>query len=83
MMVLSRATTKVESVKPMVIVAAGASHVREVTPPGQLEGVLRAYDEAVTSAFILSIACSGIATCLSLLFEWKSVKGKKLELGGA
>ena len=70
-------------VNASVIVAAGASHVREVTPPAQLEGVLRAYDDAVTSAFILSIACSGIAACLSLLFEWKTVKGKKLELGGA
>ena len=70
-------------VNSAMIVAAGATHIREVTPPSQLAGVLLSYDKAVTTAFILAIACAGIATCLSTLFEWKSVKGKKLEIGGA
>lgn len=70
-------------VDPATIVMAGATHIREVTPPSQLEGVLYAYNIAVTSAYILSIACASIAFLLSLGFEWKSVKGKKLEMGGA
>lgn len=69
-------------IDPSVIVAAGAAHVKEVTPSDQLAGVLESYNLAVTTAFILSIACSGIAFVLSLGFEWKSVKGKKLEMGG-
>jgi len=70
-------------INPKVIIAAGATHIREVTPPDQLAGVLTAYNIAVTRVFILSIACSGVAFLISLLFEWKSVKGKKLEMGGA
>ncbi len=70
-------------INPAKIIAAGATHIRDVTPPDQLAGVLTAYDIAVTRSFILSIACAGFAFLCSLLFEWKSVKGKKLEMGGA
>ena len=69
-------------VDPWTIVNAGATHIREVTPPSQLQGVLFAYNIAVTHTYILSIAAAGIAFFISLGFEWKSVKGKKLELGG-
>jgi hypothetical protein len=70
-------------VNPAKIIAAGATHIREVTPKSQLAGVLTAYNIAVTRSFILPIACAGLAFLCSLLFEWKSVKGKKLEIGGA
>lgn len=69
-------------VNPNTIIAAGATHIREVTPASQLAGVLEAYDIAVTNAFILSIACAVFAFVFSLGFEWKSVKGKKLDMGG-
>jgi hypothetical protein len=69
-------------VNPQILMMAGATHVREVTPPGQLEGVLFAYNKAVTSSYILAIACGGLAFCSSWMFEWKSVKGKKLDIGG-
>ncbi|KIW67751.1 hypothetical protein PV04_06981 [Phialophora macrospora] len=72
-----------QGVNPWTIVMAGATHIREVTPPAQLQGVLYAYNIAVTHSYILSIACSSIAFLFSLGFEWKSVKGKKLEMGGA
>ncbi|KIX04776.1 uncharacterized protein Z518_05646 [Rhinocladiella mackenziei CBS 650.93] len=70
-------------VNPAVIILAGATHIREVTPPSQLAGVLYAYNIAVTNSYILAIACASIAFLLSLGFEWKSVKGKKIEMGGA
>lgn len=77
---IPKLTTGVNAKK---IIAAGATHIREVTPPSQLAGVLQAYDLAVTRAFILSISCAAVAFGCSLLFEWKSVKGKKLAIGGA
>ncbi|KAJ9497859.1 hypothetical protein H2202_006462 [Exophiala xenobiotica] len=70
-------------VDPYAIIAAGATHIREVTPPSQLAGVLHAYNIAVTNSYILAIACACIAFLFSFGFEWKSVKGKKLEIGGA
>lgn len=71
-----------EGVDPRVVMAAGATHVRDVVEEGQLGGVLFAYNAAVTSAYILAIACGGLAFGASWLFEWKSVKGRKLEIGG-
>ena len=69
-------------VNPQVVIAAGASHIREVVSKAQLPGVLLAYDVAITRAYILSIATAGLAFLFSFIFEWKSVKGKKLEMGG-
>ena len=65
-----------------LIIQAGATHVREVTPPQLLEPVLEAYNAGITRAFILPIAVGGIAFICSFFFEWKSLKGKRLELGG-
>ena len=70
-------------VSPAKIIAAGATHIRDVTPADQLAGVLQAYNIAVTRAYILPIACAGVSFLVSFLFEWKSVKGKKPEMGGA
>jgi FlaA1/EpsC-like NDP-sugar epimerase len=72
-----------KNLDPAVIIGAGATNARLVTPPAELPGVLEAYNVAVTRTFILPIACAGLACLSSLLFEWKSVKGKKLEMGGA
>lgn len=69
-------------IDPRIIIGAGATHIRQVTPENLLPGVLQAYNNALTQAYILAIATAGIAFCVSMLFEWKSVKGKKLELGG-
>lgn len=71
------------NINPEIIIAAGATHIREVTPPASLPGVLTAYNIAITDAFVLAIAAGGIAFLLSFLFEWKSVKGKNLMAGAA
>lgn len=68
---------------PQVLLMAGATNVRKVVPEAMLEGVLIGYNKAVTNAYILAIACGGCAVVASVLFEWKSVKGKKLAMGGA
>jgi len=72
-----------QGLDPRVIIAAGATHIRDVTPPDQLGGVLLAYNDALTQAYILAIACGAIAFLSSFLFEWKNVKGKNIALGGA
>ncbi|KAF2401209.1 MFS general substrate transporter [Trichodelitschia bisporula] len=74
----------VPSVNPATILLAGATHIREVVKPEELPGTLEAYDLAVTRAFVLPIAAGGLAFLSSLLFEWRSVKGKKIiPAGGA
>ena len=67
-------------VSPETVVQAGATHLRDVVMAAQLPGVLKAYNVAVTTAYSLSIACAVIAFLSSFLFEWKSVKGRKLDV---
>ena len=69
-----------ENIDPATIIKAGATNIRAVTPPAELPGVLEAYNVAVTSAFILPIAAAGMACLCSPLFEWKNLKGKKLDV---
>jgi hypothetical protein len=73
---------KVPQIPAQLVVAAGATRVDQVVPAKLLPGALEAYNSAVTTAFILPIACAGVAFLVSWGFEWKSVKGKKLMAGG-
>lgn len=68
----------VPGINAEAVLAAGATHINDVVTPQQLPGTLLAYDKAVTTAFILPIATAGLSFLCSLLFEWKSVKGKNL-----
>jgi hypothetical protein len=72
----------VPGLDPYIVIQAGATHVRETVTKEQLPGTLLAYNKALTTAFILPIAVGGIAFFSSLLFEWRSIKGKNLLAGG-
>ena len=52
-------------VNPATVIAAGATHIREVVPLAQLPGTLVAYDGAITRTFILPIATAGLAFVVS------------------
>ena len=67
---------RVPQLNPQIILNAGATKLRAVTPPELLGAVLAAYDTAVTSAYILPIAACAVAFVCSLAVEWRSVKGK-------
>jgi hypothetical protein len=70
-------------VQPEQVLNAGATNIGKVdAPPAILEGIKMAYNIALTTAFILPIAVGCLSFLTSLLFEWKSVKGKKLGMAG-
>jgi hypothetical protein len=69
-------------VDPRVVIGAGATFVRQVVPAESLPGVLEAYTKAITGAFLISIVVGGVAFAASFGMEWRSVKGKKVALGG-
>jgi MFS family permease len=70
-------------VDPRVVIGAGATFVRQVVKPESLQGVLEAYTKAITQAFLISVVVGAIAFVASLGMELKSVKGKKIAMGGA
>ncbi|KAF3084453.1 hypothetical protein TWF569_006971 [Orbilia oligospora] len=69
-------------VNPQLVVHAGATAIRVIISAENLPGVILAYNKAITTCFILPIAVGGVAWLCSLGMEMKSVKGKKIELGG-
>jgi hypothetical protein len=64
------------------IIYAGATGARSATPTGMLPTVLEAYMSAVKKSFIAAIVAAILAFVCTLLVEWRSVKGKKVENGG-
>jgi hypothetical protein len=71
----------VPDLDPHAVIAAGATNVGKVVPKEMLPGALEAYNKALTSAFLLPVAVGALSFLGSLLFEWKSVKGKNLMAG--
>lgn len=70
-------------VKAEVVIAAGATYLKDVVSKELLPGVLTAYMKALTDAYVIPIAVGGIATGCACLVEWKSVKGKKIVAAAA
>ena len=67
---------------PYQIVNMGATEIRGSVPPPLLPVVLLAYNNAITSLFMVAAALAAVSILGALLVEWKSVKGKNLKKGG-
>ena len=57
-------------VNPATVIAAGATHFREVISKTQLPGTLVAYNMAITRTYILPIATAGLAFVISLFVSF-------------
>ena len=73
----------VPNLNPSIVLQVGATSLRQAVDPSNLSGVLSAYNGAITQTFYVSLAMACFSIIGSLGMEWKSVKGKKLEMGGA
>lgn len=65
---------------PLAILAIGATSVQKLPAGEVLEGVTRAYNDSLTKTFVVFTAMSGLAIVGAVFTEWKSVKGKKVEM---
>ncbi|KAK7055960.1 major facilitator superfamily transporter [Favolaschia claudopus] len=75
--------SNVPGVDPAIVFLAGATNLKNAVDPQYLPAVLEAYNSALVVAFQVGIAMAGITLLGSLAMEWKSVKGKKIEMGPA
>ena len=64
------------------ILATGATELRTQIDPQFLPIVQQAYNGAVVNAFYVATACAALSLFGAVAFEWKSVKGKKIEMAG-
>lgn len=59
------------------IVNTGATALRNIVPPNELEKVTDAYSYALTRVFILTAALGACMILGAVIVEWKSIKGAK------
>lgn len=63
------------------IVNTGATAIRTIVPPDQLETVISAYNYALTRVFILATILSACMILGALPVKWKKMPGKKEKTG--
>lgn len=75
--------TVVPDLNPSVVLAAGATELKNAIEARFLEGVLTAYNRAITETFYVSVATASLSIFGALFVEWKSMKGKDIVMGAA
>lgn len=68
---------------PKVVLSIGATSLQSTLDKAQLPGVIMAYNEALTKAFLVAAIMAASTIIGSVVIEWKSVKGKKIEMAAA
>jgi MFS family permease len=68
---------------PGSILAVGTTSVSDVFDPAQLPGIKLAFNDALTQTFTVFTALAAISILGAVAVEWKSVKGKPIEIGMA
>jgi hypothetical protein len=77
---LSSLHDHVPNLDPEIVIGSGATGFRKAVDdidPRSLPGVLLAYNEAITSLFIVAVVMACLTMVGSLGMEWRSVKGNK------
>lgn len=71
---------KVPGVNPAIVLSTGATSLQAAIDPKFLPAVLGVYNHALITAFYVSVAMAGVSIIGSAAMEWKSIKGKKVEM---
>jgi hypothetical protein len=65
------------------VLSAGATSIQKTVNKADLPGVTLAYNDALTQTFLAATIMACLSIFGSALIEWKSVKGKKIEMTAA
>lgn len=69
--------TYAPGVDPTIILHVGATELKNIVAPNLLQGVLTAYNLALTQTWYIAVAMSCLTVIPAIFVEWKSVKGMK------
>lgn len=70
-------------IDPSIVLRTGATSIQQTIDKADLPGVTLAYNNALTQTFLVAAVMAALTIVGSLSIEWKSVKGKKIEMGAA
>ncbi|KAF2749814.1 MFS general substrate transporter [Sporormia fimetaria CBS 119925] len=68
----------VPGLSPGFVLSVGATEIKAVMPPEFLQGVISAYNAALTETYYVSVATGALSFIGVLFIQWKSMKGKKI-----
>lgn len=71
------------AVNPAIVLEIGATSIQSTIAAADLVGVTLAYNNALTTAFKVATAMVAVGIIGALAIEWKSVKGKNIEMAAA
>ena len=71
------------TIDPKIVLSIGATSIQQTIDKAHLAGVTLAYNDALTQAFLVAACMASLSIIGATVVEWKSVKGKKIEMGGA
>lgn len=67
---------KAPNVNPHLVLATGATQLRQVFDAADIPGILAAYMDGLKVTFALTIAVVGISAIIAFFPRWESIKGK-------
>ncbi|KAH8799051.1 major facilitator superfamily domain-containing protein [Xylogone sp. PMI_703] len=73
----------VPDVDPNIVLNTGATSIQQTISKADLPGVTLAYNNALTRSFLVACIMSALTILGAAAMEWRSVKGKKIEMTGA
>jgi len=71
------------SIDSSIVLNIGATSIQNTVEKDVLPGVTLAYNNALTHSFLVAAIMAATTIIGSAAIEWKSVKGKKIEMGAA
>lgn len=75
--------TVVPDLDPKIVLAVGATELKNVIEEKFLAGVLQAYNLALTQTFYVSVAAASLSIIGAAFVEWKSMKGQQVVMHAA
>ncbi|KAJ7301500.1 major facilitator superfamily domain-containing protein [Mycena albidolilacea] len=73
----------VPGVSPALVLSAGADSLKDAVAPEFLRGVLIAYNQALSTTFLVAMALGEVSLAGAFVVEWRSVMGKKMAMAMA
>lgn len=75
--------TVVPDLDPKIVLAVGATELKNAIEKRFLAGVIQAYNLALTQTFYVSVAAASLSIIGAAFVEWKSMKGKQVVMHAA
>ncbi|KAF1845631.1 MFS transporter [Cucurbitaria berberidis CBS 394.84] len=66
-----------------LVLRTGATELKHAIPAQYLPGVLSAYNSALNSTFYVSVATASLSIVGAAFVQWKSMKGKQMQMAAA